>query len=148
MSILRFEYQGEKYPELRRKLHTITEVSKITGIPNNALRNRLRNTDPITDKLLYPHNLPRKVHKVEFKGDHDVFNDGDLYTTGEYASAAGVDSSTMWGRIRGKTFVTPHDLRAPDPKYSKKGGKNCFYESNLETRLERYSQKYLSRKLV
>ena len=146
MCILKFEYKGEKYPVLLTRLHTISEISNITGIPTAALRNRLRNTDLITDTLLYLHNLPKKVHKIKFNGEHNRFVNGEEYTTTEYAQYAGIDNSTMWGRIRGKNDVTPHDLRAPDAKYSKKG--NYEYTSSLENRVDRESQKWLSRKLV
>lgn len=145
MAIKQFVYEGSKYPALATRLHSISEISAVTGIPKGALRNRLRNTDLVTDDLLYPFNEP-KVRLIPFQGEHDKFIDGESYSTSEYAKCAKIDQSTMWGRIHQKQYVTPKDLRPPNPKYSSKS-KQVSYTSALETRLERESQKWLSRKL-
>ncbi|MDB4559245.1 hypothetical protein N9000_01105 [bacterium] len=144
--MLKFFYEGQRFPELLNKAWTVREIAEHTGIKSGALRNRLRYTDLVKDEHLYEFKERKGAICWEFVGSHAKLITGKSYTAADYADAAGVDSSTMWGRIKMKDIVSDNDLRAPDGKYSN-NPRVKEAVPQLETHEERLSDKWLRMKL-
>lgn len=144
--MLKFFYEGTRFPDLLGKDWTVREIAEHTGIKSGALRNRLRYTDLVKDEHLYEFKERKGALVWLFVGTHDKLTTGVSYTCADYADAAGLDSSTMWGRVKKKDIVTDNDLREACGKYSKNPRiKDAIPQ--LESAEERLSDKYLRMKL-
>lgn len=144
--MLKFYYEGTRFPELLGQAWTVREIAEVTGIKSGALRNRLRYTDLVKDEHLYEFKQREGAETWLFVGKHDKLITGKKYTAADFADAACVDSSTMWGRIKKKDIVSDNDLRPANGKYSN-NPRIKEVIPQLETAEERLSDKWLRMKL-
>jgi len=110
----------------------------------------------------YQEEAINKARQVVFKGEHEFFVEGEIYTYRNYAeytvqnAPPGVKLSTIKSRLDKQPFCLPHHLLSvadyialsqennKNPGYSKEAREKARTASRLENHDEVLSQKWLS----
>jgi hypothetical protein len=91
-----------------------------------------------------------KTRLLQFKGHHEVLNDGEYYTYVQLAESIGANYNCIKNRLYNKKFVTPEDMYIPNSKRKDRKQPNRRNPEDI-TRLEDMSMimmdKYIRRKL-
>lgn len=140
------KYVGTKLSLKSGEMYTFEQLAKAINTSKRTIQSRFyqRNvTTVVTDDDMYPvgmNRTPRDRRLIEYQGNHPDLVDGNKYTYSQLTKVFGLTDQTIRDRMRGYMAFTDSMVESRDP--------NIDPFSRLETKVMKFSDRFLRKKLV